>query len=390
MKILLLTWDFPPTRGGIQTWMHELARGLPDAEVRVLAPAVPGDRAFDRAAGAEIRRLGAARLGRTAWMGELASRTVAACLTWRPDLVVCGHVITAPAALLARRLTGVPYAVFVYAYEIRRKRRQRPIARLLRGARMVIACSEFTRQQAVDLGVAPERTRVLYPGVDAKRFTPSSNGAGPARAPTLLSVSRLADMYKGHDTAIRSLALVRAKVPNARYVIAGGGPLRDYLARVADSLGVAAAVEFLGDVPDAALTDVYRSADVLLTLSRESGSGGGAEGFGIVCLEAAACGVPVVAGRSGGLPDAVEDGVTGILVDPTNIGAAADAIVSLLTDPGRARTMGEAGRKRVLEGFTWEKMAMEARRIFGEVVEKRLKNLRNPATGIDVRLTPRD
>ncbi|MGE5686772.1 MAG: glycosyltransferase family 4 protein, partial [Gemmatimonadota bacterium] len=341
---------------------------LPDAEVRVLAPAVPGDRAFDRAAGADIRRLGAARLGRTAWMAELASRTVAACLTWRPDLVVCGHVITAPAALLARRLTGVPYAVFVYAYEIRRKRRQRPIARLLRGARMVIACSEFTRQQAVDLGVAREHTRVLYPGVDAKRFTPSSNGAGPARAPTLLSVSRLADMYKGHDTAIRSLALVRAKVPNARYAIAGGGPLRDYLARVADSLGVAAAVEFLGDVPDAALSDVYRSADVLLTLSRESGSGGGAEGFGIVCLEAAACGVPVVAGRSGGLPDAVEDGVTGVLVDPTNIGAAADAIVSLLTDPGRARAMGEAGRKRVLEGFTWERMAQEARRIFAEAV----------------------
>lgn len=179
-------------------------------------------------------------------------------------------------------------------------------------------------------------------------------------------------MYKGHDTAIRSLALVRAKVPNARYVIAGGGPLHDYLARVADSLGVAAAVEFLGDVPDATLSDVYRSADVLLTLSRESGSGGGAEGFGIVCLEAAACGVPVVAGRSGGLPDAVEDGVTGVLVDPTNLGAAADAIVSLLTDPARARAMGEAGRKRVLEGFTWEKMAVEARRIFGEVVEKRL------------------
>ena len=262
--------------------------------------------------------------------------------------------------------------MFVYAYEIRRKRRQRPIARLLRGARMVIACSEFTRKEAVDLGVAPERTRVLYPGVDAQRFSPLGDHRPQNtdhRPPVLLSVSRLADMYKGHDTAIRSLALVHAKVPNARYVIAGGGPLRDYLLRVADSRGMATSVQFLGEVPDAALPDLYRSADVLVTLSRESGSGGGAEGFGIVCLEAAACGIPIVAGRSGGLPDAVEDGVSGILVDPTDVGAAAEALVSLLMDPGRARAMGEAGRKRVLERFTWERMATDARRMFGEAVE---------------------
>ena len=371
MKILLLTWDFPPTRGGIQTWMHELARGLPDAEVRVLAPAVPGDRAFDRAAGATIRRLGAARLGRTAWMGELASRTVAACLTWRPDLVVCGHVITAPAALIARRLTGVPYVVFTHAYEIRRRRSRRFFGLLLRRARLVLSNSEFTRSIALGLGVPADRIRILHPGVDAMRFTPTPNGAGPAHGPTMLSVSRLADLYKGHDTVIRALPLVRAKVPEARYVIVGDGPLRGYLGQVAASIGVTGAVQFLGDASDTALPDLYRSADLLLTLSRESASEGGAEGFGIVCLEAAACGVPVVAGRSGGLPDAVEDGITGVLVDPTNIGAVADAIVSLLTDSRRARTMGEAGRKRVLEGFTWEKMVVEARRIFGEVVEKR-------------------
>jgi phosphatidylinositol alpha-1,6-mannosyltransferase len=360
--------------------MAELARRLPDApsdEIRVLAPAVPGDRAFDAAPeqkSLDIHRLGAARLGRGPWIAELTLRTIAVCLSWRPDLIVCGHVITAPAALATRRLTGVPYVVFAYGYEIRRKRRRRWIAGLLQGARTVIAISQFTRDAVTALGVEPERVRILYPGVDPARYSPTTDNRSPItnhRPPTLLSVSRLADMYKGHDTTIRALPLVRAKVPGARYLIAGDGPLRPYLGRVAASVGVTDAVHFLGDVPDESLPDLYRSADLLATLSRESASVGGAEGFGIVCLEAAACGIPVVAGRSGGLPDAVQDGVTGTLVDPLDPGAAAAAIVALLTDPARAHRLGAAGRARVLERFTWEKMATEARRIFGEAVGDR-------------------
>jgi glycosyltransferase involved in cell wall biosynthesis len=110
------------------------------------------------------------------------------------------------------------------------------------------------------------------------------------------------------------------------------------------------------EVSDERLPDLYRSADIFLLLARESAADGGAEGFGIVCLEAAACGIPVVAGRSGGLPDAVEDGVTGILVDPNDSAAAAEAIVALLKNPERARRMGEAGRKRVLDRFTRERV----------------------------------
>ena len=373
MKVLLLTWDFPPTRGGIQVWMAELARRLPGAQVRVLAPAVPGDRAFDRASGLRVGRLETARWGRAAWLAELTARTLVTCLTWRPDLIVCGHVITAPAALAARRLTGVPYVVFTYGYEIRRKRRRRWIARLLRGAKSVIAISQFTREAVLDLGVTPERIRILYPGVDADRFSPATDHRPPAtnhKPPTLLSVSRLAELYKGHDTAIRALPLVRAKAPGTHYVIAGDGPLRNYLERIAASVGMSDAMQFLGEVPDQSLPDLYRSADLLLLLGRDSTVEGGAEGFGIVCLEAAACGVPVVAGRSGGLPDAVQDGVTGILVDPLDIGAAAEAIVALLGDRDRARRMGAAGRAAVLDHFTWDHMAKEARRLFEEAATR--------------------
>ncbi len=370
MKVLLLTWDFPPGKGGIQIWMHELARRLPDAEVRVLAPAAPGDRAYDATAGLHVRRLGAARWSRSAWQAELTLRTLGSCLTWRPDLIVCGHVTTAPAALAARWLARTPYVVFTYGYEIRRKRLRRTLSLLLRHARQVISCSEFTRHAVLALGVPADRTRILYPGVDADRFTPDTRHLTPDTA-VILSVSRLADMYKGHDTTIRALPLIKAKVSGTRYQVAGDGPLREYLRRVAESVGVEQDVEFLGEVPDEQLPDLYRSADALAVLSRESASLGGAEGFGIVCLEAAACGVPVVAGRSGGLPDAVQDGVTGILVDPQDLGAAADAFISVLIDHALARRLGAAGRQAVLARFTWDHMAQEARRLFEEAIATR-------------------
>ena len=286
MNVLLLTWDFPPVRGGIQAWMFELARRLPNATVRVLAPAVSGDRAFDATSGCRVTRLGSARLGRIPWLLQLCARTLWECLVRRPDVIVCGHVITAPAAMLARRVLGVSHVVFTHAYEIRRKQWKRLMSFLLRNARLVTANSGFTRSAVLDLAVPPDSVRILYPGVDALRFSPAANGGDPARPKTLQSVSRLAELYKGHDTAIRFLPLVKAKCPNVRYVIAGDGALRDYLGRVAESVGVEGEVKFVGEVSDDELPDLYRSCDAFVLLSRESPSKGGAEGFGIVCLEA--------------------------------------------------------------------------------------------------------
>jgi phosphatidyl-myo-inositol dimannoside synthase len=371
VKVLLLTWDYPPAHGGIQIWMFELARRLPDARVTVFARGATGDAEFDAAGPVRVRRLRSATRGPVPWVFRLCAAALRACLAARPDLIVCGHVLAAPAALVARRIFGVPYVVFTYGYEIRRRRRQRIVRRLLRGADMVIACSQFTRSAVLSHGVASDSIRVLYPGVDPERFHPGPCGeaAHPnGSAPTMLSVARLTELYKGHDTAIRALPLIKAKCPDARYVIAGDGPLRNYLHRLARSVGVERDVVFLGEVADEALADLYRASDLLVLLSRESASEGGAEGFGIVSLEAAACVKPVVAGRSGGLVDSVSDGETGILVDALDTGAAADAIVSVLRDPGLARRLGEAGRRRVLERFTWDAMAAEARRLFAEAV----------------------
>src|SRR5439155_3049888 len=131
MKILLLTWDYPPARGGIQVWMFQLARRLPDAVVRVLAPAAQGGEEFDAGARVRARRLAGARFGRGAWLVQLTAATLRACVSAHPDVIVCGHVVAAPAALVAKRLLGIPYAVFTHGYEIRRRRGRRVVGGLL-------------------------------------------------------------------------------------------------------------------------------------------------------------------------------------------------------------------------------------------------------------------
>src|SRR6266487_1181443 len=275
IRVLVLTWDFPPARGGIQIWMYQLARRLPNADVTVLAPSALGSRAFDQGSGVQVRRVGGAGFGPVLWLWRLSLAVLRACVSRKPDVVVCGHVVVAPAALLARALFGVPCVVFAYAYEIRRRRRRAVVGRLLRSADAVLAISAFTRSRVLEHRVAPERIHMLHPGVDPDRFTPNTNRIDGTQ-PTLLSVARLTELYKGHDTAIRALPLIKAKCGDVRYVLAGDGPLRDYLTRVARSVGVEQNVVFLGDVADESLGDLYRSSDVVVLLSRESTSEGGA------------------------------------------------------------------------------------------------------------------
>lgn len=369
MKVLLLTWDFPPRRGGIQIWMFELARRLPDAEVRVIAPAMPGDQAFEALSGLWVKRLQGARLGQMACFVHLCWATLPMCLTWRPDLIVSADVLVGLAALLAKVFLRIPYVVFTHVWEIRRKRRQRLVGLVLRKATLVLANSHFTEAFVRNHRVSPERVRILYPGVDPGRFVPDLNEGDAALRPgpkTLLSVSRLDDLYKGNDTVIRALPLVKAKCPDVLYLIAGDGRLSNYFAHLVSSLGLGRDVVFLGEVSDETLPGLYRSCDVFVQISREADSGGAAEGFGIACLEAQASGKPVVAGYSGGLPEAVSDGVTGILVNPNDLSEVGEAIVNVLRDKALAQRLGREGRARVLRGFTWDHMATRARALFAE------------------------
>jgi phosphatidylinositol alpha-1,6-mannosyltransferase len=209
----------------------------------------------------------------------------------------------------------------------------------------------------VPRGIDDAKVHVVYPGVDTSRFHTGVDGgsirarfAGPDDI-LFVSIGRL-QRRKGHDVAIKALAEVRRTVPHIRYLVVGDGTHRPHLEQLTRDLGLTDIVSFAGEVPDDTLPQWYRAADVFLMPNRTDGVD--FEGFGIVFLEAAACGLPVIAGQSGGAPEAVLADVTGRLVDGTDVGAVAEAIVALALNPGLRASLGRCGLHRVQTEFTWE------------------------------------
>jgi phosphatidylinositol alpha-1,6-mannosyltransferase len=178
----------------------------------------------------------------------------------------------------------------------------------------------------------------------------------PSDAPTVLTIARIVDRYKGHDVMVRALALVRQTVPGARWVVIGDGSLRPAIEELARASGLGEAVLFLGAVSDEQRSQWLRRADVFAMPSRVPADGHAGEGFGISFLEAGAHGKPVVAGGVGGALDSVVDGRTGLLVDPTDPVAVADALVRLLSDRDLAARLGRGGAERARE-FAWPRIA---------------------------------
>jgi phosphatidylinositol alpha-1,6-mannosyltransferase len=296
-------------------------------------------------------------------------------LTWCGELKPAGY----PAWWLSRR-HGVPYGVVVYGTElllldhkIRASRFKRWTAGgLVTGASVLAAISTWTagvarrlyellgrpdlaaRVQVVPLGTEPAQFR---PGLDPR---PVRAKYGLDGGPWLLTVARL-EWHKGIDTVIRALPAVRAAHPGTRYAVAGVGPRLSELERLAGEYGVRHAVEFVGFVPDDELPALYNTADLYVGASRYHDLL--AEGFGISLVEASSSGIAVVGGRSGGVPDAVRDGETGILVDPEDPAAVAAGINRLLGDETLRRRMGAAGRRAVETYYNWDRVSRDLIRI---------------------------
>jgi phosphatidylinositol alpha-1,6-mannosyltransferase len=180
----------------------------------------------------------------------------------------------------------------------------------------------------------------------------------------------LSQRYKGHDVMLRALPLVAASVPDVRWVVVGDGPLRPELEALANMHGVRDRVHFTGQVPDADRDAWFHCANVFAMPARTPAEGAG-EGFGIVYLEANLSGLPVVAGAIGGALDAVVDGVTGVLVEPTDHVAVADAVIDLLRDPERARALGHAGAERARRDFGWPAIAVRVEALLRSLVRTR-------------------
>jgi phosphatidyl-myo-inositol dimannoside synthase len=349
-RLLMLSPDFPPGQGGIQALSHGLATCIAGFEISVLTLDAPGAGEFDAAGELQVRRV---RLGGLGGRGSIAALNVAAtahALRFRPDVTLSMHIVASPAAVAIRRILGAPAVQYLHANEIGGKPRLAAFA--AERADAVIALSSYTEELIRGTGASPSDINLIPPGVEL----PVDATPLAAERPTMLTIARMNDSYKGHDVLIRALALMRAKVPDVQWVVIGDGPLRPSLEQLARSLGVADLARFLGSVDDEQRNDWLRRADLFAMPSRLPAGRLAGEGFGIVYLEAAAYGKPVLAGAVGGALDAVVDGETGLLVDPTDAHAVAAAMTTLLLDRELARRLGAAGAQRA-RSFAWPVIA---------------------------------
>ncbi|WP_077080687.1 GDP-mannose-dependent alpha-(1-6)-phosphatidylinositol monomannoside mannosyltransferase [Mycobacterium numidiamassiliense] len=366
-RVLLVTNDFPPRPGGIQSYLGEYVRRLVDAgahSVTVYAPQWKGADDYDDAAGYRVVRHPGSLMLPGPGVAVRMRRLIA---EHGVDTVWFGAA--APLALLAQRArqAGATRVVAsTHGHEVGWS--MLPVARsVLRRigdtTDVVTFVSRYTRSRFATAFGPDAALEYLPSGVDSDRFRPDPAGRAELRAryrlgerPTVVCLSRLVPR-KGQDMLIRALPSVRRRVDGAALVIVGGGPHREALEKLASDCGVAEHVTFTGGVPSAELPAHYALADVFAMPCRTRGSGMDVEGLGIVYLEASATGVPVIAGQSGGAPEAVQHNKTGLVVDGRSVHKVADAVAELLIDRDRAAAMGAAGREWVTTEWRWDTLA---------------------------------
>jgi len=363
---LLVTNDFPPKVGGIQSYLWELWRRLPADDIAVHttpnvgAPAFDADQAFVVTRSREPVLLPTPTVVRR--VRNLAERQEAELVVWDPALPV-GH---------AARRVGRPYAVVLHGSEVTVPGRlpvaRSILARVLRGASLVICAGNYPAAEAERAAGCTLPTLVVPPGVDTGRFRPLDEAERasvrrelglPVEAPLVVSVSRLVPR-KGMDTLIRSAARLGRTEPDLVVAIAGSGRDRRRLEGLVASTG--APVRLLGRVPEELLPGLYGAGDVFAMLCRSRWGGLEQEGFGIVFLEAAAAGVPQVAGESGGAAEAVAHEKTGLVMGrPDAVEQVAHTLGDLLGDGERRAEMGREARRRAEAEFSYDALARRLR-----------------------------
>ena len=385
-RFLLLAGEFPPFAGGIANAAVNLARALvkEGCSVSVVAPTYKrNDKEFDRCEPYRIYRLPLMRL-RYVRMLPMAPVILAIALKERPEFILAMRATReGMIALIVKKLLGIPFLVFAHGLEFARfspnSLSWRICKRIYEQAETILAISEPTQTILAERGFNKGKVQIVRLGISGQIFEPvppltNWNGQSFKGRQVILSVSRLVER-KGVDKVIEALPFVLERCPNALYVVVGDGPYRERLTQLAQEKGVADKVLFTGRVPD--IRPFYHTCDVFVLPTRE-GRKGDIEGFGLVYLEAAACGKPVVASLVGGVADAVVPNETALIVDPLDPQDIANAIVKVLTDKELARKLGAAGRERVLREFTYDKVARKVLQIVAQVEKQRSQgNKRN-------------
>jgi phosphatidylinositol alpha-1,6-mannosyltransferase len=362
MSHLLVTNDFPPKLGGIQSYLWELWRRLDPDTFTVLTTPYEGADAWDAEQPFRVVRTSQKVLLPTP---SLARRIDALAAETGAGLVVLDPAL--PVGLLGPRL-ATPYGLVLHGAEVtvpgRLPGSRAVLGRVLRGAAEIVAAGGYPAAEGERAAGRSLPVAVVPPGVDPERFRPldpeqiakaRARFDLPADGRVVVSLSRLVPR-KGMDVLIEAAARLAPERPDLVVAIGGSGRDRRRLERLVARTG--APLRLLGRVPDDDLPDLYGCADVYAMLCRNRWGGLEQEGFGIVFLEAAACGVPQVAGASGGAAEAVVDGGTGLVVEtPSEPATVAHALATLLDDPERRATMGAASRRRVEDEFAYDVLA---------------------------------
>lgn len=376
-KFLVLTELFLPTKGGTAVWAAEVYKRLGGKEIHIVTADVPGAAEVDAVHPNTIHRLD---LKRVPWLrpeslvmyARLFFMSLWLALTHRFDAI---HAFRAlPEGLVAwlvARLTFRPAVIYAHGEELTtwgRGGKYKAMRFALRHADRVIANSEFTRDELVHMGVPEDKIALIYPGVDTDRFRSGlpcedlKRSIGLALDENLiLSVGRL-QRRKGFDMVIKSLPGLLEQGLYVRYALIGVGEDWDYLHELAEENGVADRVHFLGHMPPEDLPRWYNACDVFVMPNREIN--GDTEGFGMVFIEAAACGKPAIAGMAGGTGAAVKDGDTGSRVDGTRLDRVASTISSVLKNGGLRASYAMRAVARAQQTFSWDSVADRTRQLF--------------------------
>jgi phosphatidyl-myo-inositol dimannoside synthase len=351
-RTLLVTNDFPPRPGGIQYYLHALA-GLLGGDLVVYAPAWAGDEAFDARQPFQVVRHHSSLILPTS---QVLRRVTAVLRGERCDAVWFGA--SAPLALLGPHLPVDQVIASSHGHEVGWSMlpgARQALRRIGRTSDVLTYVSQFTRSR-ISAALGPRAALEHLPaGVDSTTFRPDPAAReairdryGLSDRPVILCVSRLV-RRKGQDSLIQALPRIRSRVPGATLLIVGDGPDRDRLRRLAGE-----GVVFTGQVPAGELPAHYAAGDVFAMPCRTLGRGLDVEGLGLVYLEAAASGLPVVAGASGGAPETVRDGVTGHVVARADL---TTVLADLLADPNTAAKLGAAGREWMATSWRWDDRA---------------------------------
>lgn len=381
-RLLLLASEFPPGPGGIGTHAWNTARWLSrmgwQVRVRACQDYVTAEERDEFAKGAEFELVG---LGGARIRGQRGAWLAAGCLVdtmrWRPGVVLATGANAVRAAALAGQVTGRPVAAVVHGSEVAETVwwKRASLGAALRRMEVVLAVSRYTAARVEELGVTARRIEVVPNGADEERFRPAEAGRkeeirrrlGVAGGPVILTVGSVT-RRKGQEWVVRALPFVIERAPGLEYWVAGLPLDQPRLSEVAQELGVDGRVRFWGRVDAGTLLELYQAADVF-AMTSEFTPGGDYEGFGIAVIEAALCGLPAVVSDCGGLPEAVVEGETGLVVRQRDVEGIGEALARLASDTAGREAMGRAARKRALDQCTWAQRMRRYDRLLSSLLE---------------------